>query len=85
MRIAFAARLVGLDGHVALGQAGRNFEPAHHRLGKFKRAIFHQLGIQPAVGAKIDVFKKRAPHRRIDRGPGLSACTGNRHRLSGRA
>lgn len=44
--------------------------PTHERFRKFKTAILDQLGIQPAIGAQVDILEEDAPHRRIDPGAG---------------
>ena len=44
----------------------RNSAPAHQRLRELERAVFHQLGIQPAIAAEVDVLEKDAEQPRPD-------------------
>ena len=40
--------------------------PALQRLWKLKGTVFHQFGIESAVGSKVDVFKEDAIHGRLN-------------------
>ena len=66
VRIARIKAVVIADGQLALGHAGADLRPAHHRVRELEAAIFHQLRVEAAVGAKIDVLEEYAPHGRID-------------------
>ena len=91
MRIGGVERIFVTDGNLAARLAGRQFAPAHQRIGKFEAAIFHQFGIQSAVRAEVDVLKKNAPHRGVDfcarlvglDGDGRRGCGSSRHTRSG--
>ena len=65
MRIPIKSRIFGLD---------RNFSersPPHKGIIKLERTVFHQLGIQSAVGSKVDIFEKHAVHIGIYLRPGF--------------
>ncbi len=72
MRVGGIKRIVIADGQFAMGLAGTDLDPAHQGIGEFEGTVFHQFGVEPAIGAKIDVLKKSAPHRRIDAGARLA-------------
>ena len=40
--------------------------PAHQPLRKFKTAVFDHLGIESAVGAKVDILEEDTVHRWLD-------------------
>ena len=82
--IGVAEGRFGKDRHVALGKAGGNLEPSHHRIGEFKRAVLDHLGVKAAVGTQVDVLEEGTPHGGIDPGTGLIGAYCDSGRLAGR-
>ncbi len=70
MRIGRAERVFGANAEFSLGTFdppgvhGQRLVPSGERLIELERTILDQLGVEPAVGGKIDVFKEYAEHLR---------------------
>ena len=56
MRVAFESWINISDSHVA------EDVPPHQLLRILKRAVFDELGIEPAVGTEVNVFEKDSIH-----------------------
>ena len=50
--------------------------PTHKGLGKIKRAVLDQLGVEATVSPEVDVFKENAIHVGIDCGNGFFRLDG---------
>ena len=59
VRVALEGRF--LVGHTHVSES----IPAHQPVRELKRAVFHHLGVEAAIGPEIDVFKEYAIHRRL--------------------
>ena len=66
MGIGWSKRAVIANGYFPPRKTGADFGPAHQGIGKLERAVLDQLGVKPAVGAKVDVLEENPPHRGID-------------------
>ncbi|MCR6657037.1 MAG: hypothetical protein NVV63_14780 [Opitutus sp.] len=70
VRVGRMTLRIALHSHPRAARVGRGHVPAGERFGKLKRPILHQLGVETAVGAEVDVLVKHTPHRGLDRGAG---------------
>jgi len=68
MGVARCEGIIGANGQLPLGLERAYLHPAHQGAGEFESAVFHQLRVETAVGAEIDILEKNAPHGGVDPG-----------------
>ena len=54
---------IAFEGTVVVQRDMSERAPPHEVLGELERAIFHQFGIEAAVGPEVDVFEEMPVHR----------------------